>query len=75
MIASATTQQSATTEGLTENIHGISSEVNATAVQVNQTATACAELARQAADMQKVVNGFQLPSSIRRGGRTVSPDN
>jgi methyl-accepting chemotaxis protein len=71
MIASATTQQSATTEGLTENIHGISSEVNATTLQVDQTAMACAELARQAAEMQKVVSGFQLPANhaARRVGR------
>lgn len=61
LIATATTQQSATTEGLTENMHGIASEVNGTAQRVDQTASACAELSRLAAGLQKVVEGFQLP--------------
>ncbi len=61
MIATATTQQSAATAGLTENIHNISDEVNNTATQIDQTATACAELARLAAILQQVVDGFRLP--------------
>jgi methyl-accepting chemotaxis protein len=61
MIATATTQQSAATEGLTENIHTISSEVRAITDQLDQTVLACAELARLAAALQKTVNGFQLP--------------
>jgi methyl-accepting chemotaxis protein len=63
MIASATTQQSAATEGLTENIHGISGEVNQATTQVDQTAQACAELARLAAGLQQVVDGFRLPNN------------
>jgi methyl-accepting chemotaxis protein len=63
MIATATTQQSAATEGLTENIHGISGEVNQATTQVDQTAQACAELARLAAGLQQVVDGFRLPKN------------
>ena len=61
MIATATTQQSAATEALTENIHGISQEVEQTVTQVDQTALACAELAKLAASMQKLVDTFRLP--------------
>jgi methyl-accepting chemotaxis protein len=60
MIATATTQQSAATSGLTENIHSISNEENQTTTQVDQTAMACAELSKLAAGLQKVVDGFQL---------------
>jgi methyl-accepting chemotaxis protein len=60
MIATATTQQSAATSGLTENIHSISNEANQTTTQVDQTAMACAELSKLAAGLQKVVDGFQL---------------
>jgi methyl-accepting chemotaxis protein len=62
MIASATTQQSAATEGLTENIHNISDEVNQTTDQVDQTAAACSELSKMASVLQQVVDGFQLPA-------------
>ena len=71
MIASATTEQAAATAGLTDNIHRISSEVNRTAAQVDQTAEACTELARLAAALQQVVDGFRLPDGsappTRRG--------
>jgi len=63
MIATATTQQSAATEGLTESIHSISMEVTKTTNQVDQTALACTELAKLAAVLQNVVNGFQLPDA------------
>jgi methyl-accepting chemotaxis protein len=63
MIATATTEQSSATEGLTENIHLISSEVSKTTAQVDQTALACAELAKLADALQHVVDGFQLPSA------------
>jgi len=63
MIATATTQQSAATEGLTESIHSISMEVTKTTNQVDQTALACTELAKLAAVLQNVVNGFQLPAA------------
>lgn len=62
MIASAASEQSAATAGLTENIHHISSEVQETAQQVDQTAIACAELANLASNLQQVVDGFQLPT-------------
>ena len=62
MIATATTQQSAATEGLTENIHNISNEVNQTTDQVDQTAAACSELSKMASVLQHVVDGFQLPA-------------
>ena len=65
MIATATTEQSAATEGLTENIHVISSEVDQTTQRVDQTAIACAELASLAATLQRVVDGFQLPAAAR----------
>lgn len=69
MIATATTEQSAATDGLARNIHGISSEVNETAQRVGQTATACAELAKLAAGLQEVVDGFQLPARETAGVR------
>ena len=61
MIATATTQQSAATGGLTENMHAISSEVDLTTEQVDQTAAACAELALLASGLQRVVDAFRLP--------------
>jgi len=61
MIATATTQQSAATAGLTENIHHIASQVSQTAQQLSQTAMATAELAKLASVMQQVVDGFKLP--------------
>jgi methyl-accepting chemotaxis protein len=63
MIASATTQQSAATASLTENIHGIRGEVEQTTEQVDQTVLACAELAKLASSMQSLVNTFRLPAS------------
>jgi len=65
MIATATTEQSAATAGLTENIHSIASEVGGTAEQVDQTVMACAELAKLAAGLQQVVDTFQLPAESR----------
>jgi len=65
MIATAASEQSAATEGLTESIHGISSKVNQTATEADQTAVACAELAHLASDLQAVVDGFHLPSGER----------
>jgi len=65
MIATATTQQSSATEGLTGDIHEISDEVSQTTTQVDQTAAACAELAKLAAGLQQVVDGFRLPSEDR----------
>jgi methyl-accepting chemotaxis protein len=65
MIATATTQQSSATAGLTENIHSISSEVNETVEQLDQTVLACAGVARLADGMQKLVDGFRLPNKIR----------
>ena len=73
MIATATTQQSAATEGLTESIHQISSDVSRTTVQVDQTALACAELARLAAGLQQVVDGFQLPHRNNASSRAGLP--
>jgi len=64
MIAAATTQQSAATAGLTENIHNISSEAGQTTTQLDQTVLACAELAKLAATMQDLVNGFRLPTNM-----------
>lgn len=60
MIATATTQQSSATAGLTENIHNITSEVNQMATQVDQTVTACAGVAQLAAGLQRMVDSFQL---------------
>jgi methyl-accepting chemotaxis protein len=61
MIATATTEQSAATGGLTENMHAIASEVEQATAQVDQTAQACEELARLASSLQRVVGGFHLP--------------
>jgi methyl-accepting chemotaxis protein len=63
LIAAATTQQSATTEGMTENMHEISSQIHQTAEQVDQTVMACTEVARLATDLQQVVDDFRLPGS------------
>lgn len=72
MIATATTQQSAATEGLTENIHRISAQVNQSAAQVDQTANACAELAKLASGLHLVVDGFQLPETTQNRPSTYS---
>jgi len=70
MIATAATEQSAATGGLTESIHEISSEVSRTTEQVDQTAIACGELAKLAHVLKQIVDGFQLPAasigSLRR---------
>jgi methyl-accepting chemotaxis protein len=65
MIATAASEQSAATEGLTESIHRISSKVNQTATEVDQTAVACSELAHLSSDLQSVVDSFQLPAASR----------
>lgn len=70
MIATAASEQSAATEGLTESIHRISSKVNQTATEVDQTAVACAELAHLASDLQSVVDSFQLPAASRAGSKS-----
>ena len=70
MIATATTEQSAATAGLTESIHSISSEVNQTAQQVDQMAAACEELANLASALQQVVDGFRLPRAQDKGTRS-----
>jgi len=62
MIATAATEQSAATGGLTESIHEISSEVSRTTEQVDQTAIACGELAKLAHLLKQIVDGFQLPA-------------
>jgi len=72
MIATAASEQSAATEGLTESIHRISSKVNQTATEVDQTAVACAELAQLASDLQSVVDGFQLPATSKTGSKAKS---
>lgn len=72
MIATAATEQSAATEGLTESIHRISAEVNTTAAETDQTAAACAELARLSSTLQQVVDGFHLPSATRQQSITKS---
>jgi len=69
MIATAASQQSAATEGLTESIHRISSKVNRTATEVDQTSAACAELAQLASHLQLVVDGFRLPAASRAGSK------
>jgi methyl-accepting chemotaxis protein len=76
MIATATTEQSAATDDLTESIHKISSEVQQTAVRVEETAQACSELANLSSGLQALVDTFQLPATTtlqvgRRGMRVV----
>ncbi|HWT65812.1 MAG TPA: methyl-accepting chemotaxis protein [Terracidiphilus sp.] len=76
MIATATTEQSAATDDLTESIHKISSEVQQTAVRVEETAQACSELANLSSGLQALVDTFQLPAATtlqvgRRGMRVV----
>ena len=70
MIATAASEQSAATEGLTESIHRISSKVNQTATEVDQTAVACSELAHLASDLQSVVDSFQLPAASGAGSKS-----
>jgi methyl-accepting chemotaxis protein len=66
MIATASTQQSAATAGLTQNMHEISSEVSHITERVDQTAIACAELSRLASGLQRVVDSFQLPALVQK---------
>ncbi len=65
MIATASTQQAAATEGLTEDIHAISVRVTQTTQQLDQTATACTELAGLASVLRSVVDAFKLPAEKR----------
>ena len=73
MIATATTQQSAATAELTENIHVISSEADQIALQVDQTARASAELAGLSVDMQALVETFRLPAGSDANQRLGFP--
>lgn len=61
MIASAATEQSAATEGLTQTISSISSEVEQTVSRVDETVRACSELAQLSSGLQTLVDTFRLP--------------
>lgn len=73
MIASATEQQSAAADGLTQTIHHISGEVERTVERVDETVQACAELAKLSSGMQGMVDTFQLPSDTGKSTPMRSP--
>jgi methyl-accepting chemotaxis protein len=72
MIATATTQQSAATAGLTDNMQAILSETNQTATHLDQTAQACAELARLSSGLQSLVDTFRLPEQREKASQRQS---
>ncbi len=73
MIASATGQQSAAADGLTQTIHHISGEVERTVERVDETVRACAELAKLSSGMQGMVDTFRLPSESAGSAHMRSP--
>ncbi|MGO8794573.1 MAG: methyl-accepting chemotaxis protein [Candidatus Sulfotelmatobacter sp.] len=62
-IATAATQQSATTEQINANVVQISSATQETSAAAEQTAKACQDLSSLAFDLQNLVNQFKLDSA------------
>jgi methyl-accepting chemotaxis protein len=68
-IATAATEQSATTEEINSNLSKISSSIQQSSSGADQTSKACADLSALASDLRHVVNQFTLES------KTQSPGN
>jgi methyl-accepting chemotaxis protein len=68
-IATAATQQSATTEQINMNIAQISSTIQESSASAEQTAKACADLSGRALDLRNIVTQFKL----KEGGANHVP--
>jgi|HubBroStandDraft_1064217.scaffolds.fasta_scaffold00335_13 methyl-accepting chemotaxis protein len=68
-IATAATQQSATTEQINANVAQISSATQESSAAAEQTAKACTDLSSLAFDLQNLVNQFRLDSSSHPAGQ------
>jgi methyl-accepting chemotaxis protein len=64
-IATAATEQSATTEQINANVTQISSATQESSAAAEQTAKACTDLSGLAFDLQTVVSQFKLESSLQ----------
>jgi methyl-accepting chemotaxis protein len=67
-IATAATQQSATTEQINANVAQISSATQESSAAAEQTAKACTDLSSLAFDLQNLVNQFKLDSASQGAG-------
>jgi methyl-accepting chemotaxis protein len=65
-IATAATEQSATTEQINSNVSQISSSTHESSSAAEQTSKACAELSTLAFDLHHMVNQFKLESGTRK---------
>lgn len=77
-IATAATEQSATTEQINSNVSQISGSTQESSAAAAQTSKACSDLSSLAFDLQHLVKQFKLesvshslPSSLRQGGGTM----
>jgi methyl-accepting chemotaxis protein len=64
-IATAATEQSATTEQINANVAQISSATEESSAAADQTAKACTDLSSLAFDLQKLVSQFRLDSTTQ----------
>jgi methyl-accepting chemotaxis protein len=67
-IATAATEQSATTEEINSNVSKISSSIQQSSSGAEQTSKACADLSTLASDLRRVVNQFTLESGTQSPG-------
>ena len=78
-IATAATEQSATTEEINSNVSKISSSIQQSSSAAEQTSKACADLSTLASDLCNVVNQFTLESGAQSPAapacRTVANGN
>lgn len=74
-IATATTQQSATTEEVTVSVTHINELVTHSADEAQKTARSCEQLTRLAEELRAMVGGFSVADAEERGGgvRSVEP--
>jgi methyl-accepting chemotaxis protein len=71
-IATAATEQSATTEQINSNVSQISSSTQESSTAAEQTSKACADLSSLAFDLQNLVSQFRLEST--HGASSTDPD-
>jgi methyl-accepting chemotaxis protein len=74
-IATAATQQSATSEQVNNNVEQIAKLVNESALGAQQSATACQELSGLALDLQAMVGKFNLGGSSQDSKANSHPRN
>jgi methyl-accepting chemotaxis protein len=72
-IATAATEQSATTEQINANVEQISSATQEASASAQQTAKACTDLSSLAFDLQNLVSQFKLGSSSHLAGQPSRP--